>query len=54
MKTSVIKGDQFRMPSSGMYSLDLRDISKQAGAMLDAARTESQRIAEESRAVAAR
>ena len=38
MSGAVIKADQARFVSRGMYSLDLRDISRQATDMIAAAR----------------
>lgn len=48
----VIKAGHFHVPTSGMYSLDLRDISQQAAGMLEAARMEAQRILQQARTAA--
>jgi flagellar assembly protein FliH len=49
MSGAVIKADQARFVSRGMYSLDLRDISRQATDMIAAARVEAERIVVEAR-----
>ena len=49
MRTTIIKAGHFIVPTNGMYSLDLRDISKQAAGLLEAARLEAQRILQESK-----
>ncbi len=50
MSSAVIKAGDARMLSRGMYSLDLRDISRQAEAMLDSARAQAQEIVAQARA----
>jgi flagellar assembly protein FliH len=49
MSGAVIKADQARLALRGRYSLDLRDISRQAEDMIAAARAEAARIVTEAR-----
>ncbi|HVP10478.1 MAG TPA: FliH/SctL family protein [Phycisphaerae bacterium] len=49
MSRAVIKADEARFASRGMYSLDLRDISRQAADMIATARAEAERLVVEAR-----
>lgn len=49
MNKTVLKAGQHQVPSNGGYSLDLRDISKKADGLLDAAQLEARRLLEEAR-----
>lgn len=53
MSGAIIKADDSQLRTKGLYSLDLRDISREAEAMLTSAREEAQRIIEEARRSAA-
>ncbi len=50
MSSAVIKAGDAKMLSRGMYSLDLRDISRQAEEMLDSARAQAQETLVQARA----
>ncbi|MFH1419586.1 MAG: F0F1 ATP synthase subunit delta [Planctomycetota bacterium] len=49
MSSAVIKAGDAKLLSRGMYSLDLRDISRQADEMLASARAQAQELLEQAR-----